>query len=125
MQATSHEQQAYDLGAEHARNAASWVIDGNTDQDHIRRMVAWLDDGDPEAYDYLPATPNLSGEWADSPTPASLYREIVGLDPADRIAEDEDADGEIIDALCDAYERGVDETFGVECERILRAALES
>jgi hypothetical protein len=29
-------------------------------------MVAMLDDGDPQAYDFLPAMPDLSGEWADA-----------------------------------------------------------
>ena len=27
---TKYEAEAYELGAEHARNAASWVVDGNT-----------------------------------------------------------------------------------------------
>lgn len=118
MQAmTSHEQAAYDLGVEHAKNAASWVLDGNTSEDHIRRMVAMLDDGDPEAEQYLPARPDLSGEWADSMTPDVLHREITGGE------EPREDDSTFQDELCSAYERGVDETFQVECERILRAAL--
>src|SRR3954453_10754134 len=75
---TAHEREAYELGVQAAIAAASWVLDGNTPQDHIARMVAMLDAGDPEVYDFLPAMPDLSGEWADDPTPDSLYAEITG-----------------------------------------------
>lgn len=33
---TDHERRAYDLGIEHAKATASWVIDGNTSQEHTR-----------------------------------------------------------------------------------------
>jgi hypothetical protein len=105
---------AFELGADAGRSAASWVIDGNTSADHVARVVAMLEAGDPEADEYLPATPNLSGEWADDPTPLSLARDITGED---------DPAPDAIDALADAFERGVAETFVPECERILRAAL--
>src|SRR5262245_12994488 len=72
--------EARELGAEHARNAAAWVADGNTDTEQIRKVLAMLDAGDPEADDYLPRRPDLSGEWADDPTPLSLYRELMGDD---------------------------------------------
>jgi hypothetical protein len=80
---SAHEQQAYELGAEHAHNAASWVIDGNTQQEAIVRLVKMMDDGDPELFDWLPREPNLSGELADDPTPTSLYAEIVGTSHED------------------------------------------
>jgi hypothetical protein len=112
-----YEQEAYELGVEHARNAASWVIDGNTSQEHIARAVAVLDEGDPALDDYLPRRPNLSGEYADELTPGELAAEITGLDSDDPHFD------ELADILADAYERGVDETFEAECERILRAAL--
>jgi hypothetical protein len=112
---TDHEREAYELGRDAAIAAASWVLDGNTSQDHIRRMVAMLDAGDPVAYDYLPAQPNLSGEWADAPTPLSLTTEIVG----DSVDPDP-----IVDEIADAWEAGVSDTFQYECERILRDALE-
>jgi hypothetical protein len=118
---TDHEREAYELGVKAAIAAASWVIDGNTPQDHIARMVAWLDDGDPWAYDYLPAMPDLSGEWADGPTPRSLYAEIIG----DERDEDNDPHpGELEDEIADAWEAGVSDTFQPECERILRDALD-
>jgi hypothetical protein len=117
---TAHEQQAYELGAEHARNAASWCIDGNTSKETILALVVMIEDGDPELHDHLPREPNLSGEFADDPTPSWLAYE-VGLDPT---GFGTDADQCIeIDAVCDAYEAGVSDTFQQECERILRAAL--
>ncbi len=119
---TTHEQKAYELGVEHATNAASWTIEGTTKREAIPAVLAMLDDGDPRADDYLPRRPDLSGEWADGLTPASLARE-VGLD-ADAFGASDDASAEI-DAACDAYEAGVTATFEPECERILRAAVAS
>jgi hypothetical protein len=62
--------------------------------------------------------PDLSGEWADAPTPDSLYREIIG-EPL-LVAND----AAVRDEIADAWEAGVSDTFGPECERILRGALE-
>jgi hypothetical protein len=118
---TDHERQAYELGVQAATDAASWVLDGNTGADHIRRVLAMLDNGDPQADDYLPARPDLSGEWADAPTPASLAHDL----PAgyfDDPAADAVGDG-TVEAIADAWEAGVSDTFTTECERILRAAL--
>jgi hypothetical protein len=112
---TDHEREAYRLGVEAAVAAASWVLDGNTPQDHIARMVAWLDDGDPRADEFLPAMPDLSGEWADGPTPLSLAMKII---------EDPLPSAAAIGRCADAWEAGVSDTFGPECERILRGALE-
>lgn len=113
MNATKHEQDAFNAGRDAALSAASWVIDGNTKREHIARVVELLDDGD-DIYPYLPAAPTLSGEWADDPTPLSLAREITG---------DDDPGADVIDALADAFDRGVADHFVQECERILRAAL--
>lgn len=115
---TPHEKQAYDLGVEAALAAASWVIDGNHSGRHYATVLDLIDDGDPRADEYLPAYPNLSGEYADDPTPHRLYLEIVGceFDPYD--------DGVVVDALADAWEQGVSDTFLPECERLLRAALD-
>jgi hypothetical protein len=118
---TDHEREAYRLGVQAAEAAASWVIDGNTSQDHIARMVAMLDAGDPVAYDYLPAQPNLSGEWADAPTPRSLARDILGEEYVSAFETEAAAAWE--DEIADAWEAGVFDTFQYECERILRDAL--
>lgn len=104
---------AYELGCEHARNAASWV---NTDA----RLLTMLNEGDPQVWDYLPRVPDLSGEWADGLTPVSLFREVTGVDPEGGVSV---AEGKVVDALCDAYEAGVSDTFAGECERVLRASL--
>jgi hypothetical protein len=116
---THYERKAYALGVDAAKAAASWVIDGNTDAEHYRHVLSLMDNGDPRADDYLPATPNLSGEWAGDPTPHSLYEDVTGRSSSDRVF------GAIIDAICDAWERGVEDTFQPECERLLRAAVES
>lgn len=100
------------LGIQHALAAAGWAVDGDTTAYHARRMLAMLEEGDPEAYDYLPREPNLSGEYADDPTPLSLARDITGED---------DPDPDTIDALADAYEDGVAEAFSPACESALRA----
>jgi hypothetical protein len=101
------------------------VADGNTSAEHIVRVLAMLDDGDPQAEEYLPAMPNLSGEWADAPTPASLYEEIVGASFHDAMNDaglaSETLVGLVADAIADAWEAGVSSTFEPECERILRA----
>lgn len=106
-------EQARELGRQAGRDAGSWAADGNTPTEHIRKVLAMLDDGDPAAYDFLPRRPNLSGEYADDPTPHSIASGLLGNDqaPEDR------------DALADAWEDGVSETFEAECERTLRGLL--
>lgn len=106
---------ARELGVEQAKNAASWVYDGNSDRTERAKVLAMMRDGDPEAQDYLPDWPNLSGEWANDPTPKSLVEDITGLDALDAQA----LDGELENDLATAYEDGVDETFEQECERLL------
>jgi hypothetical protein len=122
---TDHEREAYRLGVQAAEAAASWAADGNTTDDHRRRVLAMLEDGDPMADDYLPARPNLSGEWADAPTPISLYEEITGFShfQEQQVAglAYETQVGSVVDAIADAWEAGVSDTFAPECERILRA----
>jgi hypothetical protein len=124
---STYEKQAYDLGVEAALSAASWATDGNLSDDHYARMVAMMDAGDPALYDYLPTMPNLSGEWADAPTPISLYEAVTGLDHAE---EEERAGlayetliGSQVDAIANAWEAGVSETFETECERLIRAQI--
>jgi hypothetical protein len=114
---TQYENEAREMGRRAGIAAASWVFDGNTSPFQVERMVKWMDDGDPQYEQYLPARPNLSGEWADDPTPGTLAYEITGLD------SDYPGFDQIVDAIADAWEAGVDETFEVECERILREAL--
>lgn len=102
------------LGEEAGERAASWTCDGNTDVEQSRKVARMLADGDPAADDYLPQRPNLSGEWADAPTSASLAQVITGRGWSQL------EDGELTDALATAWEEGVDATFGPACERELR-----
>ena len=106
--------EASKLGRDAGRAAGSWAADGNTKQQHITNVLKMLDDGDPEASDYLPPTPNLSGEWADDLTPAKLFEEVVGREATER-------DAELKDTLATAWEDGVMETFENQCEKTLRS----
>ncbi len=103
------------LGVEHAEAAAGWSFDGNSDPAERARVLAMLRDGDPVADDFLPAQPNLSGEWADSLAPGELFELIVGREPAS------DADGDLVERLADGYEQGVGEAFAPACELALIA----
>lgn len=94
-----------------ANTAASWAADGNTNTQWIHDTLRMISEGDPGAYDRLLSAPNLSGEYAGDSTPLSLAREITGLD---------DPPAEVIDALADAWEEGVSETFESACESELR-----
>lgn len=101
-------------GEEAARASATWCADGNSDPEAIARLLRMLGDGDPEAEAYMPARPNLSGEFADDPTPLSLARDITGQD---------DPSADLLDAIADAYEEGVSEVFETACEEELRKHL--
>lgn len=114
------EAEAFRLGQESAHAAASWTTDGNTASEHAARVLAVLDDGDPAADDYLPARPDLSGAWADSPTPRLLFEAVTGLGARDHATWQPAAYQMILEALCEAWERGVAETFETACEAELR-----
>lgn len=103
------------LGREEGENAGAWAADGNTSHEHIRRVLAMIEDGDPEAYDYLPRRPSLSGEWADEIT----CRDLVGLVTGSNETVPDWLDEEI----AQAWEDGVDETFEDACVKTLRAFL--
>lgn len=105
---------ARELGADAGRNAASWVFDGNTSRETYARFLKLSDDGDPALHDeFGPTSGWLSGEWADTPTPNSLYAEL-GLEP------DDDEDGEIMAEIADAYEEAADQAYSDELERVAR-----
>jgi hypothetical protein len=129
--------QARYLGADAALAAVSWAKMSESDATSI------LDDVDPEVMDRYPG-PNLSGEWADDPTPASVARD-VGANDGDIAFWGP----ELLDAIADAWEEGreavwsdalqgaalralgrIDDALRVEreCERIVseyRAAADS
>lgn len=117
---TDLEAEAATLGKEAGENAAAWwqqnAIGGRATGDTLetaRRVLQGLEDGDPETLDALPF-PNLSGEWADDPTPATLYAEL-GI-----TAEDDTDDM----ALCDAWQDAASSAVQSEVERLCREHLE-
>ena len=73
----------YKLGHERGAAAGSWVIDGNTSDDVLRRIVAGYDEGDPEIMDLAPAP--LSGEWA-----GESISEIFGIAIHGELPHDDD-----------------------------------
>jgi hypothetical protein len=111
MLTDAHIAEARSMGIDAATNAASWVVDGNTPDEHIRRVLQLMEDGDPRVDEYLPSYPDLSGAFADDYTPLTLARDILDTD---------DPSPEDIDTLADAWEDGVSETFYATCESILR-----
>lgn len=106
------EEAARQLGQDAGEAAASWVFDGNTTREQYVRILKGIDDGDPEILDSLP-TPNLSGEWADDPTPRSVLEEL-GVDPEDdALAPD----------LLSIWEQAASDAVVWELERIARMQL--
>ena len=105
-------EEARNLGRDAGKAAGSWAADGNTDSEAAGRVLAMLEDGDPEAWDYLPKIPNLSGEMADDPTPRTLADDL-----------DIDPESDLLEAACEAWEEGVYDTFEHACERTLRMVL--
>jgi hypothetical protein len=72
---------AYNAGAAAGSAAGSWVFDGNSTEDQARRILAGIEDGDPEVLDMEPSP--LSGEWAGESVP-ELSAEY-GLDLEDSV----------------------------------------
>jgi hypothetical protein len=104
------------LGTDAGRDAGTWVFDGNTDTATYRHVLAGITDGDPEVLDAY-RTPDLSGEFSDGPTPATLAAEL-GLDPAG------DGDAVVLATACDAWADAARDGFWHEVERIARVQLD-
>lgn len=83
------------------------------------------DEGDPDWWDHFgPASAPLSGEWADGMTPSGLARS-VGLPYCDpELAGLEwlgtDADAQVMDEICDAYEQAYYDAWRDEVLRMAR-----
>jgi hypothetical protein len=91
--------QARYLGADTAMAAATWVEMDESDATSI------LEDIDPEVLDRYPE-PNLSGGFADDPTPVSLAHD-VGANDGDIAFWG----GDLLGPVCDAWEQGRDEVW--------------
>jgi hypothetical protein len=100
--------QARYLGHDAAMAAASWLEMSECDAASI------LDDCDPAVLDnYEP--PNLSGEWADSETPTSLARDVLGPHAT---ATDDEADA-IADAWCEAVDAAWSDALQAHALRVV------
>ena len=106
--------QAAKIGAEHGRNAASWVFDGNTPAETYATVLRGLEDGDPAIYDMF-REPSLSGEFADDYTSSDLMYDL-GISDESTHYQDE---------LCDAWQESASESFWSEVERIAREHVQS
>lgn len=89
--------EARKLGAEIGAAAATWQDDfsGWSDDD----LETLCEDVDPVILDRF-TLPNLSGEWADDPTPGTLA-DYIGIR----------RDSRIIDDACSAWEEGCSDAF--------------
>lgn len=99
------------MGREAGESAASWYV--FHDENAKANVLRGIRDGDPAIMDTFPY-PNLSGEWADAPTPKSLAEDI-GLDP-----ESEQYDW-LIDAICTEWEDAARDAVESEIERMARS----
>lgn len=104
-----YEEAARKLGAEHGKAKGSWVLDGNSSSETAQRIVAMIDDGDPELWDMYAAP--LSGEWADEPTPNDILEEIE---------YEGDDSPESWDSIIRAYEEAHSLAWSDEVERTAR-----
>lgn len=85
--------------------AGSWVFDGNTQEEHFKRIQKGVEDGDPEYLDMLPQ-PRLGGEHADEATWHQILKEEI--DWVVRDADDDERD-DLLDVYNDAFTDGVND----------------
>jgi hypothetical protein len=100
--------EAEKLGIEAGSNAAEWFAQdswgGRVTRGDKEAAQAFLDAC--ENGGELPEPPNLSGEWADSETPASLMESLLGED-----WQDTPEYVEAQDEFCQAWEDSCSEAF--------------
>ena len=88
--------------------AAGWALDfgrmtQRQERETAERVLRGIEEGDPAVLDSF-RVPNLSGEFADDPTPRSLA-EDYGLSDDDPRAE------WLVDEICTAWEDAASESF--------------
>jgi len=101
--------EARKLGADAGNAGASWCYDGNTKPEWYAHVLKGIRDGDPAVYDMF-RVPDLSGEFADTPTDRTLAADL-DLDL------DDDDDRLTLDDACDAYIEAASEAFWSDIER--------
>lgn len=99
-----HETAIRQRGHDDGWNAASWLVDGNTDDPFgvLTRLLEGMKDGDPEIMDQLPS-PDVSGQHANAPT----WEEIIH-DETDIIELSDDGETELWDVYQEAFDHGVE-----------------
>lgn len=107
-------------GRRAGESAASWATDfgrmnARDSKEAARRIIKGFEDGDPAILDGF-RFPNLSGEYADDPTPRSLMDDL-GLSEDDPRYEWLESD------LCDAWEESSALAFEVEVIRSCKSEL--
>jgi len=115
------EKEAEKLGIEAGTNSAQWAIQDmwggrvtRGEKEAARAFLDALNDGGE-----LPEPPNLSGEWADSETPASLMESLFGDD-----WQDTPEFVEAQDEMCRYWEDACTEAFLSELARSAEALLQ-
>lgn len=112
---------AFDLGEKAGRQHANWIeqdlfggrYTGNQEE-AARAVLKAIEDGDDRLYDGLP---NLSGEWADSPTPRSILEDVFHYMNVTSEYEQTQLE-DILDDLCEQWECGVRSGFESELHRL-------
>jgi hypothetical protein len=99
---TEYEHAAYERGRRAAESAAT-----HTEARNPAHLIAWIEMGHPSVDGMLPSKPNLSGEWGGSESSGSLVRSLVG----EAMLTDE----ETYDAICEAWEAGVNDHWYQAC----------
>jgi hypothetical protein len=111
---------AFDLGLEAGKNAAEWsamdLFGGRqTKPDRARENAKAIINAE-----YLEGVPNLSGEWANSPTPTMITREILEemkVNP-DRLSDDDHS--EYLEEISESWEMGASEGYFNELTRLAK-----
>lgn len=78
--------------------AASWLE--IEDDAAACKMLLAIVEGDPRMDEFMPRTPDLSGEYADDPTPRTVWKDITGYELDDAETTDEQ---ELVDRVCEAW----------------------
>jgi hypothetical protein len=107
--------QAIRDGRDAGEAAAASAHDGNTEAVWYEWVYRGIYEGDPAVLDAF-RLPDLSGEWAGDPTPATMAQEW-GLN------ESNDRDGSILDDLCTLYIDAADRAFWWELSRACKRHL--
>lgn len=116
---------AYDLGVKSGKSCANWheqdLFGGRYTGDTRKAAQSVIDAMDNGEFPF-DGLPNLSGEYADGPTPKSVFSDILYKM---RIEEDSEQAAELdefLDDLCESWESGVMDGYSGELYRLATEA---